>query len=112
MKIVDRAVGDVTVVDLEGKLTLGDGAPEFRQAVDALVASGRVKVVFGLQKLGLLDSSGLGEIVRAHTSMSAHGGGIRLLHPTDRTAMLLKITKLDRVLQSFDSEDAAVGSFG
>ena len=95
MTIVERVVGDVTVLDLEGKLTLGDGAPEFRKAVDALVAAGRVKIVFGLQHLGLVDSSGLGEIVRAHTSMSAHGGGIRMLHPTDRTAMLLKITKLD-----------------
>ncbi len=111
MKIVDRAVGDVTVVDLEGKLTLGDGAPEFRQAVDALVAAGRVKVVFGLQKLGLLDSSGLGEIVRAHTSMTSRGGGVRMLQPTDRTAMLLKITKLSTVLPSFDTEEAAVKSF-
>jgi len=112
MTIAERVVGNVTILDLEGKLTLGDGAPEFRKAVDALVAAGRVKTVFELQHVGLVDSSGLGEIVRAHTSMNAHGGGIRLLHPTDRTAMLLKITKLDRVLQSFDSEEAAVGSFG
>jgi anti-sigma B factor antagonist len=111
MRIVEREVGNVTVLDLEGKLTLGDGAPEFREAVDALVAAGRVKVVFGLQKLGLLDSSGLGEIVRAHTSMTSRGGGVRMLQPTDRTAMLLKITKLSTVLPSFDSEEAAVRSF-
>jgi len=111
MKIVERSVGNVTVLDLEGKLTLGDGAPEFREAVDALVAAGRVKVVFGLQKLGLLDSSGLGEIVRAHTSMSSRGGGVRMLQPTDRTAMLLKITKLSTVLPSFDTEEAAIASF-
>ena len=110
MMIVERAVGDVTVLDLQGKLTLGDGAPEFRKAVDALLAAGRVKVVFGLQGLGLLDSSGLGEIVRAHTAMTSRGGGIRMLQPTDRTAMLLKITKLSNVLPSFDSEEAAVAS--
>jgi anti-sigma B factor antagonist len=111
MTIVEREVGNVTVLDLQGKLTLGDGAPEFRQAVDALLATGRVKVVFGLKVLGLLDSSGLGEIVRAHTSMSSRGGGIRMLQPTDRTAMLLKITKLSNVLPSFDTEEAAVASF-
>ena len=110
MTIVERAVGDVTILDLQGKLTLGDGAPEFRKAVDALLAAGRVKVVFGLHGLGLLDSSGLGEIVRAHTAMTSRGGGIRMLQPTDRTAMLLKITKLSNVLPSFDSEDAAVAS--
>jgi|SRR6476620_8970594 anti-sigma B factor antagonist len=112
MTIGERAVGAVTVLDLEGKLTLGDGAPEFRQAVDALLAAGRVKVVFGLRSLGLLDSSGLGEIVRAHTSMVSRGGGVRMLQPTERTAMLLKITKLSSVLPSFDSEEAAVASFG
>ena len=111
MTIAERVVGDVTILDLEGKLTLGDGAPEFRKAVDALVAASRVKTVFDLRHVGLVDSSGLGEIVRAHTSMNAHGGGIRLLNATDRTAMLLKITKLDRVLMSFDSEEAAVKSF-
>jgi anti-sigma B factor antagonist len=110
MTIAERVVGNVTILDLEGKLTLGDGAPEFRKAVDALVAASRVKTVFDLRHVGLVDSSGLGEIVRAHTSMNAHGG-IRLLHATDRTAMLLKITKLDRVLMSFDSEEAAVKSF-
>jgi anti-sigma B factor antagonist len=110
MTIVERSVGNVTVLDLEGKLTLGDGAPEFRKAVDGLLANGRVKVVFGLRNLGLLDSSGLGELVRAHTSMESRGGGIRLLQPTDRTAMLLKITKLSNILPSFDNEDAAVGS--
>ena len=111
MTIAERVVGDVTILDLEGKLTLGDGAPEFRKAVDTLVAASRVKTVFDLRHVGLVDSSGLGEIVRAHTSMTSRGGGVRMLQPTDRTAMLLKITKLSTVLPSFDTEEAAVKSF-
>ena len=111
MNIVEREVGGVSVLDLEGKLTLGDGAPEFRKVVDALIASGRVRAVFGLRNVTFVDSSGLGELVRAHTAMTSRGGGIRLLQPPERTVTLLKITKLSSVLPSFDAEDAAVASF-
>jgi len=111
MTIAERAVGDVTVVEVSGKLTLGEGAPEFRKTVDALIAAGRVKAVFALANVGLLDSSGLGEIVRAHTSLTSRGGGVRLLQPTERTTMLLKITRLREVLPCFDREEDAVASF-
>jgi len=111
MQISERAIGDVIVVDLEGKITLGEGDEMLKDKVNSLINQGYRKIVLNLAEVPYLDSAGLGEVVRAYTTVSRQSGSLKLLSLTKRITDLLSITKLLTVFETFDSEDEAVRSF-
>jgi anti-sigma B factor antagonist len=111
MQIAERAVGDVAVLDIKGRITLGDGDELLKDKVNALVSAGKKKIVLNLAEVPYVDSAGLGEIVRTYTTVSRQGGSLKLLNLTKRISDLLAITKLLTVFETFDAEDEAIKSF-
>ena len=111
MQIEERAVGDVVVLDLKGKITLGEGDELLKDKVNSLVNQGHKKIVLNLADVPYIDSAGLGEVVRTYTTVSRQGGSLKLLNLTKRITELLSITKLLTVFETFDSENEAVRSF-
>jgi anti-sigma B factor antagonist len=111
MQIEERAVGDVVVLDLKGRVTLGDGDELLKDKVNSLVNRGFKKIVLNLAEVPYVDSAGLGEIVRTYTTVSRQGGSLKLLNLTKRISDLLSITKLLTVFETFDAEDEAIKSF-
>jgi anti-sigma B factor antagonist len=111
MQISERAVGDVIVLDLKGKVTLGEGDELLKDKVNSLVNQGYRKIILNLADVPYIDSAGLGEIVRTYTTVSRQGGSLKLLNLTKRITDLLSITKLLTVFETFDSESDAVRSF-
>jgi anti-sigma B factor antagonist len=107
----ERAVGDVMVLDLKGKITLGEGDELLKDKVNSLVNQGHKKIVLNLADVPYIDSAGLGEIVRTYTTVSRQGGSLKLLNLTKRITDLLAITKLLTVFETFDAEADAVKSF-
>lgn len=112
MTLNDRAAGDITVIDVTGRITIDDGADTFRDRVRALVRDGRVKLVLNFTDSSYIDSTALGEIVRAYTSATRKGGTVKLLNVPPRVHELLVITRLLSVFDLFDDETEAVRSFG
>jgi anti-sigma B factor antagonist len=111
MQIEERTVGDVVVLDLKGKITLGEGDELLKDKVNSLVNQGHRKIVLNLADVPYVDSAGLGEIVRTYTTVSRQGGSMKLLNLTKRITDLLAITKLLTVFETFDVESDAVRSF-
>ena len=111
MQIEQRSVGDVVVLDLKGKITLGEGDELLKDKVNSLVNQGHRKIVLNLAEVPYIDSAGLGEIVRTYTTVSRQSGSLKLLNLTKRITDLLSITKLLTVFETFESEDEAVRSF-
>lgn len=111
MEIDERAVGDVMVLDLKGRITLGEGDELLKDKVNSLVNQGHRKVILNLAQVPYIDSAGLGEIVRTYTTVSRQGGSLKLLNLTKRITDLLSITKLLTVFETFDSEHDAIKSF-
>jgi anti-sigma B factor antagonist len=111
MQITERSVGDVMVLDIDGKITLGEGDEQLKDKVNSLVNQGHLKMILNLAEVPYLDSAGLGEVVRAYTTVSRKGGSLKLLNLTKRITDLLSITKLLTVFETFESEDDAVRSF-
>ena len=112
MTLHERQVGDVTILDVEGRIAVQDGVDILRGVVRQFFALSRVKLVFNLEHVPYIDSTALGEIVRAHTSAIRRGGGLKLLHVSGRVRELLRITKLLPVFDLIDDEADAVKSFG
>lgn len=112
MRIVERRIGDVTILQLIGRLELEDGDVVLRDAVNSLVAAGRVKLVLDLKEVTRLDSAGIGTLVSKYLTARRAGGVIKILHPTERTDYLMGITKLTTVFEIFQSEAEAIKSFG
>jgi anti-sigma B factor antagonist len=111
MKIVERQVGDVVVLDLHGKILIGEGDDALREAVNKLADSGKTKILLNLADVPYVDSAGLGEIVRTYTTVSRKGGKLKLLNLTKKIQDLLSITKLLTVFEAYESEDDAVRSY-
>ncbi|MSO45301.1 MAG: anti-sigma factor antagonist [Acidobacteria bacterium] len=111
MQIDERTAGDVTILDVNGKMTLGEGAEALKDKVNSLVHEGRKKLVLNLAAVPYIDSAGLGEIVRTYTTVSRQGGSLKLLNLTKRITDLLSITKLLTVFETYDNEADAVRSF-
>lgn len=106
-----RQNGAVSVVEVGGKITLGDGSVVVRETVKKLLADGNKFIVLDLGGVSYIDSSGIGELVSAFTTVSNGGGRLKLLNLTKRVQDLLQITKLYTVFEVFDDEAAAIGSF-
>jgi anti-sigma B factor antagonist len=111
VKMSSRLVGDVTVVDATGRITLGEGASVFRDMIRDLAAKGNKKILVNLADVSYIDSSGIGEMVSSFTTVTNHGGQLKLLSLTKRVKDLLQITKLYTVFEVFEDESSAVRSF-
>jgi anti-sigma B factor antagonist len=111
LKAAVRRSGDVSIVDLYGRITLGEGSGLIRNTIKDLVNSGQKNILLNLKDVSYIDSSGLGELVGAYASVTNAGGNIKLLHPQTKVHDLLQITKLFTVFITFDDENEAVRSF-
>jgi len=111
MKIETRNIGDVQVLDCSGKITLGEGTMAIRNAVRDILKSNGKKILLNLSDVNYIDSSGIGELVSSYTTVTNHGGSLKLLNLTKKIQELLAITKLLTVFQVFDNEQTALASF-
>jgi len=111
MVIEERIIGDVTVLDLKGKMTLGEGDELLKDKINSLIHQGQKKLLLNLEGVPYIDSAGLGEIVRTYTTVSRQGGSLKLVNLTKRITDLLSITKLLTVFETFDTEPEALKSF-
>ena len=113
MNISQRTIGDVVIVDVSGKITLGDGGDAIlKDKMQSLMQQGKKHVLLNLGEVSYVDSAGLGEIVQAYATMNKGGGALKLLNTTKRIKDLLAITKLLTVFECHDNEAEAVKSFG
>jgi anti-sigma B factor antagonist len=110
-KVTLRELGDAVVVDVAGRIALADGTAMVRDAVRMLVEQRRQRIVLNLAEVDFIDSAGLGELVRMHASVRSHGGQMRIVNPSKHVGDLLRMTKLDKVLEIEASEAAALSSF-
>jgi anti-sigma B factor antagonist len=106
-----RQSGSVVIVDLGGRVTVGEGAALLRKTIDEVVAAKHKQVVLNLKDLSYVDSAGLGEMVKALTSVRDSGGELKLMNPQPRITHLLEITKLSTLFSIFPDENAALLSF-
>ena len=111
MKTVVRTVGQVSVVDLSGKITIGEGDVVLRDKVLELLDAGHSKILLSLEKVSYMDSAGIGELVACFKKAREKGGTVKLLKPSGKVEDLLQLTKLWEVFEIFDEEAPAVASF-
>ena len=111
MVIGERIIGDVTILDLKGKMTLGEGDELLKDKINSLIHQGQKKLLLNLEGVPYIDSAGLGEIVRTYTTVSRQGGNLKLVNLTKRITDLLSITKLLTVFETFETEPEALKSF-
>lgn len=111
MEIQERALQNVVVLDLTGKLTIGEGDELLKEKINNLMQQGHRNLLLNLEGVPYVDSAGLGEIVRTYTTVSRQGGKLKLVNLTKRITDLLAITKLLTVFDTFESEAEAVSSF-
>ena len=111
MQIDERVVDGVTILDLKGKMTLGEGDELLKDKINSLLQQDKKQLLLNLENVPYIDSAGLGEIVRTYTTVSRQGGKLKLLNLTKRITDLLSITKLLTVFDTYDSEADAVRSF-
>lgn len=111
LKLTTHQKGEVIVVVVSGKLTMGEGTSTLRTKIRELVASGSRRIVLNMADVSYMDSSGMGELIAAHTTVTTAGGEIKLLNLAKRVHDLLKLTKLYTVFEAFEDEALAVNSF-
>ncbi len=111
VKLTARQVGDVTVIDAAGRITLGEGASAFREKIRELVNNNSKKILLNLGDVTYIDSSGIGELVSGFTTVTNSGGQLKLVGLSKRVKDLLQITKLYTVFEAFEDEAQAVRSF-
>ena len=111
LNISERHVGDVTVLDMDGKITIGEGSVALRTAIRRLLEEGKKKILLNLAKVGYIDSSGIGELVSSYTAINKESGALKLLNLTQKLQDLLTITKLLTVFDVYESEEEALASF-
>jgi anti-sigma B factor antagonist len=111
MKTTVRTVGQVSVVDLSGKITIGEGDVVLRDKVLELLENGHSKILLSLEKVSYMDSAGIGELVACFKKAREKGGTVKLLKPSGKVEDLLQLTKLWEVFEIFDEEQPAVASF-
>ena len=110
-KITSRQVDGITVLDISGRITLGEGSVQLRDAVRDLLSKGQKHILLNLGDVNYIDSSGIGELVSAYTTVKNQGGELKLLNLTKKVHDLLQITKLYTVFDVKDDEASAIGSF-
>ena len=111
MTIDTRSVNGVTILEIHGKVTIGEGSREIRKKIPELLDGGNKDILLDLGDVSYVDSSGIGELVSSYTTVTNQGGQFKLLHLTKKIRELLAITKLLTVFDCYDDEETAVGSF-
>jgi anti-sigma B factor antagonist len=111
MTVVERRIGEVTILDLKGRLVFDEGDRVFRAHVDKLTAAGRTNIIVNLQDVTYVDSCGVGILVAKFVSLRRKGGDLRFLHLTPKSLRLMEISKLADIFRVFDNEADAVASF-
>src|SRR5213078_1734951 len=111
LNISERQVGDITVLDMVGKITIGEGSVALRMAIRRLLEEGKKKILLNLAGVGYIDSSGIGELVSSYTAIDREEGQLKLLNLTQKLQDLLTITKLLTVFDSYDDEAEALSTF-
>ena len=111
MTLKERRVGDVSILDLKGRLVLDDGDDLLRDRINDLVKEGRLKIVVNLHDVTYVDSCGVGVLIAKYVSVRKKGGDVKLLNLTSRSQRVMEISKLLTVFETFDSEDRALASF-
>jgi anti-sigma B factor antagonist len=111
LNIRERQAGDVTVLDMDGRITIGEGSVALRSAVRRLLEEGKKNILLNLAGVGYIDSSGIGELVSSYTAINKEGGQLKLLSLTQKLRDLLTITKLLTVFDSYETEPDALSNF-
>lgn len=111
VKLTTRQVGDVTVIDVAGRITLGEGSSVLRDALRDMVSKNQKKILLNLGDVSYIDSSGIGELVSGFTTVTNSGGALKLLNLNKRVKDLLQITKLYTVFDVHEDEPGAIRSF-
>ena len=111
MRITQRERGGVSILDLDGKLSIGGGDVAFRETLETLLASGETMILVNLRGLRSMDSSGLGELLAAKAAAAVSGATIKLLHVEDKVRQVISLTHLIGVFETFDDEIDAIASF-
>ena len=111
LNINERQAGDVTVLDMSGKITIGEGSVTLRTAIRRLLEEGKKRILLNLASVSYIDSSGIGELVSSYTAINKENGQLKLLNLTQKLQDLLTITKLLTVFDVYESEADALNSF-
>ena len=111
MKATVRNIDDIWVVDLSGKITIGEGDVILREKVQDLLESGQMRVLLNLEKVSYMDSAGIGELVACYKRAKEKGGTVKLLNPSGKVYDLLQLTKLEEVFETYRDEKEALVSF-
>ena len=111
LELKERQAGDVTILDMNGSVRMGEGAISLRNSIRGLIEQGKKKILLNLHGVKNIDSSGIGELIANYTTISRDGGQLKLLNLTDKIQNLLVITKLLTVFDSYDNEAEALNSF-
>ena len=111
LNIRERQAGDVTILDMDGKITIGDGNVALRSAIRRLIEEGKKKILLNLGGVSYVDSSGIGELVSSYTTIQREGGQLKLLNLTQKIHDLLGITKLLTVFDTYTDESQALNSY-
>lgn len=112
LRMTERDVNGVTVLEIEGRIVLGEESNSFREKVKALLAAGKKKIVLNLSNVGYIDSAGLGTLVASFHSAGSQGATLKLSNLGAKFREVLQVTKLLTVFDTYDTEAAAVQSFG
>ena len=111
LNIAERQAGDITILDMDGKVTIGEGSVALRNTIRRLLGEGKTKILLNLGGVGYIDSSGIGELVSIFTAVNKEGGTLKLLNLTQKIQDLLAITKLLTVFDVFENEGEALSSY-
>lgn len=111
LNISERQAGDVTILDMEGKVTIGEGSVALRNTIRTLLGEGKNKILLNLGGVGYIDSSGIGELVSSFTAVNKEGGQLKLLNLTQKIQDLLAITKLLTVFDVYENEGEALSGY-
>ena len=111
MKIGERQAGDISILDIDGRIMFGDGEEDFCEAVTRVIESGRVKLVLNMAEVPYIDSAGISQLVRTFVTVGKRGGRMKLLNLSKRVREVLNVTRLLSVWDAYDSEEQATASF-
>jgi anti-sigma B factor antagonist len=111
VKIEERTVGPVVVLDMAGRLVAGESQGRLKDKINSLTMQGRLQILLNLGEVSYIDSTGLGELVSSYSTVTRHGGHIKLVNLTEKVQDLIAICRLSTVFETFDSEADALSSF-
>lgn len=111
LEIKERSVGDVVILELQGRITIGEGSVQLRDAVSQLLSNNRQQIILNLEGVSYVDSSGIGELVSRYTTTKNQGGQLKLLKLPKKIKDLLMITKLLTVFEIYEDEETAMAGF-